>query len=105
MLWFFIIPSNDAIKHWDIVQRTMIVPPCTADDLDAAYFSAFDRLGAYYNLLFGLPAVCGAFGLLLLGWRWPIQLWRQGAHEALCQRSRVLFNHRGPVIGAYAPTL
>jgi len=79
MMELFLIPSSEAIKHWDAIQRTMIMPPCTADDLDAAYASAFDRLGAYYNLLFGLPAVCGAFGLLLLGWRWPIQLRRQVA--------------------------
>jgi hypothetical protein len=74
MMGFFLIPSSEAIKHWDVVQRTIIRPPCTSEDLDAAYFSAFDRLGFYYNLLFGVPALCGALGLPLLGWRWPLQL-------------------------------
>jgi hypothetical protein len=49
MMWLFLIPSSEAIKHWDIVQRNMIAPPCTTDDLDAAYFAAFDRLGSHNN--------------------------------------------------------
>jgi hypothetical protein len=80
MMWLFLIPSSEAIKHWDTVQRTMVASLCTADDLDAAYFAAFDRLNPYYNWLFLVPAACGAFGLLLLGWRWPIQF-RIKSHE------------------------
>ncbi len=69
MMWLFLAPSSEAIKHWDVVQLKTIVPPCTVDDLNAAYFSAFDRWGAYYNWLFGVPVVCGVFGLFLLGVR------------------------------------
>jgi hypothetical protein len=80
MMWLFLIPSSEAIKHWDAIQRTMIAQPCTPEDLDAAYFSASDRIDPYYNLLFGLPALCGVLGLIVLGWRWPIQL-RIKSHE------------------------
>jgi hypothetical protein len=69
MMWLFLIPSSEAIKHWDLVQRNMIAPPWTADDLDAANFAAFDRLGSYNNWLFGIPGVCGALSLFLLGVR------------------------------------
>jgi hypothetical protein len=45
MMWLFLIPSSEAIKHWDVVQQNMIAPPCTVEDLDAAYNAAFDRWG------------------------------------------------------------
>jgi len=80
MMGWFLIPSSDAIKHWDAIQRTMIAPPCTSDDLHLAYMAASDRLHDYYTWLFGLPALCGVLGLIVLGWRWPIQL-RIKSHE------------------------
>jgi hypothetical protein len=36
MVWLFLNPSSEAIKHWDVVQERMVAPPCTVDDLNAA---------------------------------------------------------------------